>query len=62
MITISGNDYVKYMTEKVVTYIDSSKEQRKAAKEKEKHEQAVYSNRWFGVLPFAVKMLRKKTQ
>ncbi|MGY0693007.1 YqzE family protein [Virgibacillus sp. FSP13] len=61
MITISGNDFVKYMTQKVVTFMDSSPEQRKARKGKQvKQEPAIYSNRWFGILPFAVKMFMKK--
>lgn len=62
VILISGNDYVKFVTEKMVTFINSTPEQRQAKKQKQEPEPNLYSNRWFGVLPFAFKIFRKKTQ
>ncbi|WP_373892758.1 YqzE family protein [Virgibacillus natechei] len=62
MITISGNDYVKFMTEQVVTYIDLPSEERKKRKVEQKNPPATYSNRWLGILPFALKTIWKKAE
>ncbi|MEN1970573.1 YqzE family protein [Lentibacillus sp. N15] len=57
---MSGNDYIKYVTEKVVAYMNAPSEHRHTQKEKNNKEENVYSNRWFGVLPFMVKSMIKK--
>lgn len=62
MVTISGNDYVKFMTEQVVTYIDLPSEERKKRKVAQKKTPATYSNRWLGILPFAIKTIWKKAE
>ncbi|SFF54208.1 YqzE-like protein [Halobacillus alkaliphilus] len=52
------NDYVKYLTEEMVKYMQMSKQekkQRKAAKPSKKS--AFY---WFGIIPFALRMIKKK--
>ncbi|HLS08048.1 YqzE family protein [Lentibacillus sp.] len=55
------NDYVKYLTQQITSYIDTPAEDKKEQKVKNKEKPSVYSNRWLGVLPFAFKVARKKT-
>ncbi|HZH58328.1 MAG TPA: YqzE family protein [Metabacillus sp.] len=60
---MSTNDYVKYVTQQLVKYMDTPKETRKQQKEERKNQDsstAYYSNRWFGVLPFAFKLFMNK--
>lgn len=57
---MSGNDYLKFMTEQVVSYIDLPAEERKKRKKKEKSSKPAYSSRWLGVLPFALKVFLRK--
>lgn len=55
---MNRNDYVKYLTEEMVKYMHLSKqekEQRKAAKPSKKS-----SSYWFGMIPVALKMFKKK--
>lgn len=58
---MSGNEYVKFMTEQVTTYIDTPAEEKKLRKSQNKTEPPVCSSRWLGVLPFAFKLFLKKT-
>jgi len=52
------NEYIKFMTEQLVTYMNKSKKERKEIKnEKEINS---LSNRWFGLFPFTIKLLLKK--
>ncbi|MGN8645462.1 YqzE family protein [Gracilibacillus sp. HCP3S3_G5_1] len=57
---MSNNDYVKYMTQRIVKYMDTPKDQRKKQKEERKQQDIAYSNKWFGVLPFAFRLLIQK--
>ncbi|APC48312.1 YqzE family protein [Virgibacillus halodenitrificans] len=56
---MSGNDYLKFMTEQIVSYIDLPPEERKK-KHNEKKSNKIVANRWFGILPFAYRTWRKK--
>lgn len=56
---MSTNNYLKFITEEFVKYFNNPKEIRKKRRE-EKQEQTIYSNRWFGVIPFSFKMFLKK--
>ncbi|WP_461177624.1 YqzE family protein [Virgibacillus ainsalahensis] len=58
---ISGNDYIKFITQQLVTYIDLPPTERKKRKA-EKNKYPTYTNRWFGVLPFALRTIRKKAE
>jgi hypothetical protein len=62
VIHIKGNDYVKYMTEQVVSYIELPKDARKQRKleHKAQRPQPPIGNRWFGALPFAIKSFFKR--
>ncbi|PAV29124.1 YqzE family protein [Virgibacillus profundi] len=62
---MSGNDYIKFMTEQVVAYIDlpsDERDERRKRKEEQKEEQRIYTNKWLGVLPFAFRIFIKKTK
>ncbi|MGP4107288.1 YqzE family protein [Virgibacillus sp. L01] len=58
---MSGNEYVKFMTEQFTAYIDTPAEEKKLRRTQNKTEPPVYSTKWLGVLPFAFKLLFKKT-
>ncbi|MRX72610.1 YqzE family protein [Bacillus lacus] len=57
---MSANDYVKYITQQVVRYLDTPKEERSVKKARKKNEEPPLLNKWFGVLPFAFSLLLKK--
>ncbi|MGG3889234.1 YqzE family protein [Metabacillus fastidiosus] len=58
---MSTNDYVKYVTQQLVKYMDTPKEERKQKKEeKKKVDVQPYSNQWLGILPFAFKLIVNK--
>nr|WP_029191111.1 YqzE family protein [Ornithinibacillus scapharcae] len=61
---MKGNDYVKFMTQQVVSYIDLPKEERKQRKLNQKAEKQypVLGNKWFGVLPYAIKSIFRRAQ
>ncbi len=54
------NDYVKFMTEQVVTYMNSSTEEKKQKKQDKKEGRELFTSKWFGVLPLALKVLVEK--
>lgn len=56
VILVKTNDYVKYITQTFVKYMDQPKEERK--KKKEAKEDLLY--KWFGLLPFALNTRRKR--
>lgn len=57
---MSGNDYLKYITEEVVAYLDMTREEKKESKEQRKSENQKLSNQWFGILPMSLKLFMKK--
>lgn len=56
---MTGNNYLKFMTEEIVRYFNNPKDVRKRKREEERMEQSVYLNRWFGVLPFSFRVFIK---
>ncbi|MBT2685663.1 YqzE family protein [Bacillus sp. ISL-37] len=54
------NDYVKYLTQTVVKYIDQPKEERRKLKQEKKEAEATFLFRWFGILPFMLMSSIKK--
>jgi len=48
------NDYVKYMTQTFVKYIDQPKEERVRLKQERRQAKASFWYRWFGILPYAI--------
>ncbi|ACJ33290.1 YqzE family protein [Anoxybacillus flavithermus] len=61
---MAGNDYVKFMTEQVVKYLDQPKDERKKQrqqkKEFRKQQKQPFLYRWFGVIPYAIILLFKR--
>lgn len=55
------NDYVKYLTQQITAYMDTPAKEKRDQKAKDKEKPPVYSNRWLGILPFAFKVAKKKT-
>ncbi|MDK8182567.1 YqzE family protein [Paenibacillus sp. UMB4589-SE434] len=52
------DDLIKYIIQRVVTYIDEPKEQRSERRLERKHQQReLWLVRWFGLLPFSMKMM-----
>ena len=60
VVVMSGNDYLKFMTEQVVSYIDLPSEERKKRKEAQRKQNSFYTTRWFGMLPFTLKIMFQK--
>ena len=55
------NDYIKFLTQEFVTYVDQPKDQRKKKKQsRNKQEKPIYTSRWFGLIPFALLLVFKK--
>jgi hypothetical protein len=50
---MSSNEYVKYLTQRIVKYMDTPKIERKATKPHKEH----WVNRWFGMIPMSLKMM-----
>ncbi|SFA96451.1 MULTISPECIES: YqzE family protein [unclassified Bacillus (in: firmicutes)] len=46
------NDYVKYMTQTFVQYIDQPKEERKKMRLEHKEAKGSFLFRWFGIMPY----------
>ncbi|MBB6444901.1 YqzE family protein [Bacillus benzoevorans] len=46
------NDYVKYITQTVVQYIDQPRDERKKLRQEKKEQRAGFMYRWFGIVPF----------
>ncbi|MFD2045992.1 YqzE family protein [Ornithinibacillus salinisoli] len=57
-----SNDYIKGVTEKVVSYMDLPREEKRKRREEHKAEKQQKNNlnRWFGVLPLAIRISLKK--
>lgn len=54
------NDYVKYLTQTVVKYIDQPKDERRKIKQAKKEAEATFLFRWFGIMPFMLMSSIKK--
>ncbi|UCZ54578.1 YqzE family protein [Bacillus shivajii] len=54
------NDYVKFMTQQFVSYVDQPKEERLAKKQQKKELKEPRSYRWFGLIPMSLSVTAKK--
>lgn len=54
------NDYVKYITQTFVKYIDQPKDARKKLKDERKVLKEPFLLRWFGVIPYLLIGLFKR--
>lgn len=59
---MSGNDYIKYVTQEITAYIDTPRDEKKLKRSQKKSLSPIFSNRWFGILPFAFKFFKKKSK
>lgn len=50
-----GEDIVKYVTQKVVEYIDTPSDRRKVRRQNRRREH--WTTRWFGMIPMSISML-----
>ena len=57
---MSGNDYLKFMTEQVISYMELPSEEKRKRKEAQKRDASLYANKWFGMLPFTLKIMFHK--
>lgn len=56
----AGNDVVKYLTQKIVKYLDEPKSVRKERKRTRKNEKEPLLTYLFGVLPMSLGLMFKK--
>lgn len=49
----SGKDYLKYLTERIVRYVDTPRNERKMARTTSKE---TWQYRWFGMLPVSFRV------
>ncbi|AIC98855.1 YqzE family protein [Bacillus subtilis] len=54
------NDYVKYMTQQFVKYIDTPRDERKERKEVRKETKTPVSQQLFGILPYGFRLWLKR--
>ncbi|MCZ0754644.1 YqzE family protein [Anoxybacillus sp. J5B_2022] len=57
---MATNDYMKFVTEQFVRYMDQPKEERKKLREKRKQEKPPFLYHWFGMIPFSLKLLFRR--
>lgn len=51
-----SDELIKYITERVVTYIDTPREERKRTRQDIKVKRGRWDVRWFGMMPLALSM------
>lgn len=56
---MANHSYIKYLTEQLVMYLNKSSAE-KTEQKRVKENKTIYSNHWFGLVPFAVKMVFKR--
>ncbi|MBM7660866.1 hypothetical protein JOC85_001638 [Bacillus mesophilus] len=54
------NDFIKYLTQQFVTYLDKPKQQRIQTKQDRKSTQPPLLSRWFGIVPLGFMLYMKK--
>lgn len=53
----TGADFILYITQRVMSYIDTPVEERRERKRKQKQRlKQSWQTRWFGLIPFGMKM------
>ncbi|SDC25760.1 YqzE-like protein [Paenibacillus sp. UNCCL117] len=55
-----SDELVKYVTERVVRYIDTPREVRRQVRAGRKEAKEPWEVRWFGMLPLSIRMWRKR--
>jgi hypothetical protein len=57
---MKSNDYVKYITQTFVKYIDQPKDERKKNKVEKKETKEPFLYHWFGVIPYLLILMFKR--
>ncbi|MCF6408444.1 YqzE family protein [Pseudalkalibacillus salsuginis] len=57
---MSTNDFVKFLTQQFVRYVDQPKKDRVEKKKERKEQKPPLSVKWFGLLPMAISMLIRR--
>ncbi|MDF2606192.1 MAG: hypothetical protein K0S34_382 [Bacillales bacterium] len=60
VVIMKTNDYIKYVTQEFVKYMNQPEDVKKRLKEEKKQNQEPFLSRWFGVLPISVSMMMSK--
>jgi hypothetical protein len=55
--TLSGNDYVKFLTKEIVIYLNTTSEEKKKRKSDKREKATSPIIHWFGMIPMSVKIL-----
>ncbi|MGF9963142.1 YqzE family protein [Bacillus rhizoplanae] len=59
---MSTNDYIRYMTQQFVSYMDAPKADRKQKRQQRREEREPFLNRWFGMLPLSAAIFYRKVK
>ncbi|GEN87389.1 MULTISPECIES: YqzE family protein [Oceanobacillus] len=51
---MKSNDYIRFLTEEMMKYINLPTEEKKERKQKKKSSNQLYSNKWLGIIPFSI--------
>ncbi|PAQ14819.1 YqzE family protein [Bacillus sp. FJAT-42315] len=54
-------EVIRYCTQSTLSYLNEPKQERKQKRQRRKTERPAFSSRWFGVLPWAVRQLFRKS-
>lgn len=57
---MSTNDYIRYMTQQFVSYMDAPKADRKQKRQQRREEREPFLNRWFGMIPLSASLFYRK--
>lgn len=57
-----SDELVKFITQQVVTYIETPRDVRRQAKATSREQREHWQTRWFGMLPLAARMLIDQTR
>ncbi|ANB58811.1 yqzE-like family protein [Anoxybacillus sp. B7M1] len=57
---MSANDYVRFVTQQLVRYMDQPKEERKKRREERKQGKEPILYRLFGMIPLSLKLLWRR--
>lgn len=59
---MSTNDYVRFVTQQFVSYMDAPKEDRKQQKQQRRAEKEPFLNKWFGVMPLSAALFYRNVK
>ncbi len=58
---LSTRDYLQFITEQFVTYLDMPADEKRRRKEAKKRSKWSSTNKWFGTLPLALRIMRQQS-